>query len=164
MSTDAVFDQVHRMLRSPAQVGGVESIVLDKQTGRIRTPFTCDRNHAWYLLGCAAYEAGRFRDALLAFHKALRNWSEDADSMMALANCYSESGRPRWSVFYLGKALAVKPEDPELLYNMGNAYFDLQQYSSSVDCYERALPNAGPTLAKLCVKNKDRALKKLEAP
>ena len=61
--------------------------------------------------------------------------------MIAVANCYSEIGRPIMTKRYLLKALSTRgiggKEKEVITYNLGNAYFDLKKYEFAIQEYKK---------------------------
>lgn len=146
------FDKVYRKINS-GSLSSAERMLLDDEGMRIRAPFNSNLNHAWYVAGDILYRRGRMGEAVAAFRRALRHWPDDQAAMMAIANCYSELGRPRWSAYYLEKALRHRGRKPELLYNLGNAYFDLRDFTKAIQCYRDASRRAVGELKARCVRN-----------
>jgi tetratricopeptide (TPR) repeat protein len=146
------FGKVYRQIRS-GRLASAERLLLGNEGARIRPPFNSDLNHAWYVVGDIRYRRGRMPGAVAAFRRALRHWPDDRDAMMAIANCYSELGRPRWSAYYLEKALRRRGHKPELFYNLGNAYFDLDDFPKAIECYRSASKGAVGELKAMCLRN-----------
>src|SRR5262245_11469038 len=130
------FLRVHSLIRRKRRVEALR--VLLSEDGRVRRQFDSDRNHAWYLVGDILFHQGNLDEAAVAFRKAIKEWPQDVDARMALANCMSELGRHRWAVFHLRKAISSASDVPALRYNLGNAYFDLGQYGAAIREYKRA--------------------------
>lgn len=83
--------------------------------------------------------------------------------MMAIGNCYSELGMPRWSVHYFQKALRLDPGNADLIYNLGNAFFDMGDYKSAIRVYKRACKRADGALLRACATNIELAQKELSS-
>lgn len=105
-----------------------------------------DLNDEWYSAGDALYELGRFEDALAAFRTAFRADRSDHLALMAMANAASEMGQPRRSARYLKMALQLEPDAAALWFNLGNAYFDIGDYSAARRAYAQ-VPANGPVAA-----------------
>ncbi|WP_161627297.1 tetratricopeptide repeat protein [Arenimonas composti] len=146
-----IFAPVHRALRR-GRVASALRLLLD-DAGRLQRRFEVDRNHAWYLVGDGRYRRREFHEAIRAFRRALASDPADDDAMMALANCHSELGNPRWSRHYLTQALRLAPGNPALLYNLGNAWFDSGEFATAIGLYRRAAKRAAPELKTACGRN-----------
>ena len=149
----SLFLDVHRALQ--AQDSSKVIRMLTGGGNRICSPYSSDINHAWYLIGDANFREGRYLDAKVAFRRALSHWREDADAMMAIANCYTELGQPRYAIRYLEKALKFRPGDASLLFNLGNAFFDAGHFQQAVSTYKRARSKAGKNRLLLRVIDKN---------
>ncbi|WP_435106954.1 tetratricopeptide repeat protein [Arhodomonas sp. AD133] len=136
------YERVYRLLREGAYEDAIDEI-MKRSTGRVRSPYSMDLNHAWYVLGNLYYESGDYASALESFKKAYRHRPSDAEAMWAIANCYSEIGKPRWSVYYLKKAISVTGGGNELHYNLGNALFDMGDYSAAIREYKKVDSRSG---------------------
>jgi tetratricopeptide (TPR) repeat protein len=156
------FEKVYRLIRS-GRLSSAERLLLGSNGTRIQAPFDSDLNHAWYVAGDIRYRRGQMPGAVAAFRRALRHWPDDQDAMMAIANCYSELGRPRWSAYYLEKALRFRGRNPELFYNLGNAYFDLRDFPKAIQRYRSASRRADGELKASCQRNLALARKSVPA-
>jgi tetratricopeptide (TPR) repeat protein len=147
---------------------GVEplSILLNKKTGRIKSPYNADLNHAWYIVGLIYYKQGSIASALSAFKKSYRHWSEDIAAIRAIGNCYSDLGNPRMAKFYFSKAINTGGKNYKdldiLIYNLGNAYFDLKKYDLAIAEYKK-VRKKDKTTYSLAQKNIKHAQKKIKA-
>jgi tetratricopeptide (TPR) repeat protein len=153
------FDEISNLLRK-----GHHSEALDRligKDGRIRSSYRVDLNHAWYLAGSAAYDAGQVDRALEFFRKSARIWPEDTQALMAVANCYSDLNKPRWAAYYLSKAIQVDSNNPHLRYNLANARFDMAQYKEAADLYREVVKLSTGKTREWAVKNLERALKRV---
>ena len=90
-------------------------------------------NNAQYQAGDDLSEQGKYAESLTEFEKALKAWPTDADSAWAVANCYSELGKPGLAEKYYRLAFGSCPvkKKPGLIYNIGNALFDQMTYKES---------------------------------
>lgn len=66
-------------------------------------------------------EEGRAVEAVAAFRAQLRQEGVDLQGLNGLAIAYSELGRPDLAAEMFGRALALKPDDPATLNNIGFA-------------------------------------------
>ncbi len=127
------FTKIHKLLRS-GQPGKALAGLLDSSTGRIRTPYIADRNHAWYCVGNAKFMRGDYRAAVKAYRRALANDKTDTQALIAIANCYERLARPVSAVRVLRRALLQATDQRDrasVEYNLGNAYFDLGRWSEA---------------------------------
>lgn len=58
---------------------------------------------------------------------------------MIIANLYARIGLDDEAITILKKRLALDPNDPELLYKLGNSYMNKDENAASIDCYTRAM-------------------------
>ena len=130
-------------LVSQRRFAEAERLMTGTDGKQIKPRFRADLNHAWYVLGDIRYKRGRFQSAATAFRRALDIWPDDPAAMMAIANCYSELKRPRWSAYYLEKVVRQEGAKPGILYNLGNAYFDLGDYAKAIETFRAASRSNG---------------------
>lgn len=130
------FSMLHRLLRE-ADFRHALSCLIDRGSGRIRPPFTCDLNHAWYVHGLIRFRRRRYQEALYSFDKAYKYARSDWQALMAAANCYDQLGRPRLTEQRLRKAVGLQPKSAELRYNLANALLDLGRYSEAIGEYRK---------------------------
>lgn len=151
----AVFGRIHALMRR-GRNGEALAKLLDDTGRRIRKPYTENLNHAWYLIGEILYETENYLEAIKAYQKSYRNWSDDYQALWGVAECYSEMKRPRIAVRYWEKALSLAGHKDELIYNLGNAFFDLGEFAKAISCYVKVRKRS-PSVYKLAAKNKRRA-------
>jgi len=153
------FDEISRLLREGEHFKALAQLV--GKDGQIRADFRADLNHAWYLAGNAAYDAGQINRALAFFKKSARTWPEDTKALMAIANCYSELNKPRWTAHYLARAIQIDPNNPDLNYNLANARFDLGQYKEAVTLYMKVIDVGRGETKEWAATNLERSLKRM---
>ncbi len=141
------FDAVYKLKRAGKNKVAL-SLLVDQKTGRIKKPYNDDLNHAWYTVGDIYYKGKEYYKAINAFKKAFMNWSDDVESLWAIANCYSEIGKSWLTKYYLEKAIQLSGEKDGLRYNLGNALFDMGKYREAIKQYKK-------------VRSKDKQLYKL---
>lgn len=129
------FDKLHKLQRA-GKSEAVLSLLFDKSTGRIKKPYNTDLNHAWYIVGDLLYKKKQYKKAIHAFKKALVSWSSDIEALWAIANCYSNLGKPGWARFYLSKAMQIDKKQDALKYNLANALFDMGKYDEALKHYK----------------------------
>lgn len=134
----------------------LERRLVDATTGRIRAPFRCDLNHAWYLHGELLFRQGRWLDAIRAYRKAYTRDIRDWHALMAIANCYDEMRKPAMAARNLRQALSIEPRSAELQYNLGNALYDDGQWKEAIHLYRKAQHGVGK-VKRLAHRNQKRA-------
>jgi len=76
--------------------------------------------------------------SIRAYERALQLNPNDADIISELADTYAHSGRSEEAIALLQKAMQLNPFYPdEYLWNLGGAYYTLQQYENAIDAVER---------------------------
>jgi tetratricopeptide (TPR) repeat protein len=144
--------QLHALLRAH-KFGQARRILVNRKTGKIRYPFSEIPNHSWYVLGDIAYRQNNTLEAKKCFKRALVYESTDVTAMMALGNCYSDLGQPRYARAILEKALAVSPHSAHVKYNLANALFDLGIFEDAIPLYRRASASRNREVSELARKN-----------
>lgn len=123
------------------------------ESGRLRAGLREDPNSAWYSAGVAAHRLGELRLAIRFFRKAFAADESDFDSLLAIANCHSELGSPRWALHYLEKAAVLAPKDWNVKYNTGNALYDLKRFDDARRIYRVVAKKAPPEISELAKRN-----------
>jgi tetratricopeptide (TPR) repeat protein len=140
------FLQVEKILKSSKYSEALVLLLGSKKShvgkgARIVPPYNSDLNHAWYLVGVVFYKQGKFNDALLAFRRSYRHWNKDVAAIRAIGNCYSELRNPKTAKYYFIKAISIAGKGYKdidiLIYNLGNAYFDLKKYDLAIAEYKK---------------------------
>ncbi|MDZ5699000.1 tetratricopeptide repeat protein [Chelativorans sp. M5D2P16] len=96
------------------------------------------RADAEHFLGILAYRRGRL-DAAIAH---LRHAIERDDSAVIhadLGEMYRLSGNPQEATAEARRALALRPDYPAALNNLGVALYELERYGEALTCYDRAI-------------------------
>jgi len=159
MGKEGTFTEIYSLSRRGDYTEALDRM-LNYETGRIRPPYSRDLNHAWYVVGDIYFKSQDNEQALRAFKSSLRNRQDDQEAMLAIANCYGELEKPRMAKYYLLKALKIKGRKHrnKLIYNLGNAYFDMGDYSDAVSQYRR-VTKSNPEIFSLAKKNIKQAEK-----
>lgn len=126
--------------------------ILD-ESGRLRTGLRENPNSAWYSAGVAAHRLGDLGAAIRYFKKAFISDESDFGSLLAIANCHSELGRPRWALHYLRKAAILSPEDWRVRYNTGNALYDLKIFDEAREIFRAVAREAPAEISELARRN-----------
>jgi tetratricopeptide (TPR) repeat protein len=124
--------------------------IVDQSSRRLRSQFRGEGNHAWFIAGELLWKCGRFQEALFAYRKAARLWPADSQAIFAMANCYSELGRPRLAERFYRRCLEMDPKNGNVAYNLANSLFDQRRYQETIPLYQLAsrLGGVSATLAK----------------
>ncbi len=138
------FDKIEKILKSPTYVE-VLDLLLNSNGSRVVKPYNSALNHAWYLVGVVYFKQENYVDALHSFKKSYRHYKNDIAAIRAIGNCYSELGNPKTAKYYFMKAIKMggnKYKDINILiYNLGNAYFDMKKYDFAIFEYKKVNKN-----------------------
>jgi len=138
--SDGHFKKIEKKLKSP-KYSGILNDLLSLNGSRIISPFNSDLNHSWYLVGVVFFKKKNYLNALSAFKKSYRHYKHDTAAIRAIGNCYIELGNPKTAKYYFMKAIKTggrKYKDLNILiYNLGNAYFDLKKYDLAILEYKK---------------------------
>jgi tetratricopeptide (TPR) repeat protein len=110
--------------------------LLDSNTGRIKANFAPERNHAWYCIGDCKFRTGDLKGAILAFRNAFKADTGDAQSLLAIGNCYDAQKKPRLAERYFRQALTLHPtntDEASILVNLGNALIDQNRWMEAIE-------------------------------
>ena len=110
-----------------------------------------DDANAHLLLGTALAEAGQLAEALGHLQRAVELAPSLVRGHIRSGNLLREL-RTGEAVEAYGRSLELRPADPFILSNLGNAGLDLGAASRAIDCYRRALeihPDAPTTFSNL---------------
>jgi len=146
------FDAIHALLeKNPA---AALELLLDRATDSIKEPYAADLNHAWYVVGDIYFRQGAFALAQDSFLNSLEARSDDADSLVALANCASASGDMAVSEKYLRAALK-QSESAAVLYSLGNTLFDQGKFGEAL-CYFKRVTASDADIYAMAQRNLER--------
>lgn len=149
---DGCFEEIHEMLRR-GKLPDVLGCILDQSTWTVLAPYDVDLNHAWYVVGDVFFRERQYAHSIRAFERAIEEWPEDIDAYLALANAHTESHDPREACRILLRAHELASGDDRVTYNLGNAYFDLGEFSKANFYYEEAYKSSDPEIRELSRKN-----------
>lgn len=82
---------------------------------------------------------GVWRDPVVFFQTMVADAPRSARSHSELASALAEAGRFAEAAPAFARALAIKPEDPIILYNWGHALTSAGQYDEAAAAYRRAI-------------------------
>ena len=94
---------------------------------------------AWFSLGVAYIELGRYDDAIAANREALRINSEDTDAWNNLGVAYGDLDRYDDAIAAYREAVRINPEYAEAWNNLGNAYYNLGRHDDAIAAFREAL-------------------------
>ena len=110
-----------------------------------------DDANAHLLLGTALAEAGQLAEALGHLQRAVELAPSLVRGHIRSGNLLRELRTGEAGEAY-GRSLELRPADPFILSNLGNAWLDLSAASRAIDCYRRSLeihPAAPTTFSNL---------------
>jgi len=123
------------------------------------------------------YQAGKTDEAVKLLNKAISITPNNIDAQLVLAQIYLETNQPKKAKSVLTKTLKIKKDNPEVIYALGVANFNLQNFNNAITQLKKVLklnPNhkAVPELLSLCYlnlgvmeyqnNNKDNSIKKFK--
>lgn len=153
MIKKSIFDEIHSLAKSGAHEDVLKALLSG--SGSVKDEYSEDLNHAWYLVGDSLYDLERYPEALQAFRRSFRSDNTDHLALMAMANSASEMKAPRRAVRYLQMAISRAPDDRSIQYNLGNAFFDAEDYVSAMQAYSKV--RGHDALAGMARRNSKRA-------
>lgn len=116
---------------------------------RVVTVVARSGGHGRQLTAAAGLErAGKFDAAIAIYRKVLKASPGDADALLYHGRCLALADRPREAVVPLEAALARRPDDPKILFLLGEARRDLGG-GGAADCFERVLKQQPDNLLAL---------------
>ncbi len=96
--------------------------------------------NGWIQLGNYSMDAGLFKDAIIAYEKALSIDPNNVDVRVDLGTCYRETGNPQRAIEEYKKALKIKPDHANALKNAAVVYsYDLKDKKSAITMLENYL-------------------------
>ena len=137
---------------------------MDRETGKLRKPYSDYPNHAWYVLGDIAYKKNEIEAAKSFFRRSFDYDRHDVSALMALANCYSMSSQYKYAKRTLELAHRLEPQSSRITYNLANVMFDLKEYRSALRLYRLSLRGKDKEVSRLAAKNIDVTIGKTKSP
>jgi tetratricopeptide (TPR) repeat protein len=92
------------------------------------------------------HRAGRLAEAEKQYRVALALAPRHSDASRLLGRLYVEDGRPEQALPLLKNALQAQPDNPEVLYCLGESLRALDKFEEALDCYGKVLQSR-PMLA-----------------
>lgn len=97
--------------------------------------------------GIALTQAGKYKEAVAAFDKAIASDPGLAGIYFNRAEAQRLSGDTKAAKADLEFALTIAPQDPEFLHGLGLVWYEEEDYTAAAEFYRRAL-EIDPSLAK----------------
>lgn len=85
------------------------------------TSYVTAQNEVLFNRATESYNAGEFQKAIEYYQKIIDNGKHSAELYFNMANAYYKRDEIGPSIYYYEKALLLKPNDPEILNNLGYA-------------------------------------------
>jgi tetratricopeptide (TPR) repeat protein len=85
------------------------------------------------------HKTGQFQKALSVIDDLIRTYDKDPFLLNIKGSCLCETGDLNASIISLEKAIALKPDYAEALFNLGVAHQRLNQPEMAIESYEKAL-------------------------
>jgi len=96
--------------------------------------------NGWIQLGNYSMDAGLFKDAIIAYEKALSIDPNNVDVRVDLGTCYRETANPLKAIEEYKKALKIKPDHANALKNAAVVYsYDLKDKKAAITMLENYL-------------------------
>lgn len=132
-----------------------ESLECFNEVLKLNSEFFLVWNNKSFLLA----KLGQYYEALKCVDKSLELYPS-AEALCSKGYVLAESGKPKEALKYYQKAIEINSLDEEKYYHKGRAHQELQQYTESLNCYNKTLElNPNCEAAK---KAKDKLLKLME--
>jgi Flp pilus assembly protein TadD len=154
------FDYVHALVKKDELDKALRE-VLDAATGQINLPYCDDENHAWYVVGDILARQENWIGAKEAFRKAIQDRPDDVQALLGLAYAYTELRDFGGARDVLLNAQRLDPTNSAVLYNLGNAYFDLGEYEKAKFFYVSVTQERDSELWKKAQKNYELSIQRL---
>jgi Tetratricopeptide repeat/Glycosyltransferase family 9 (heptosyltransferase) len=92
---------------------------------------------AWFVLGRALQHRGRYREALVAFHRMLDRSPASTRALSSIARVHLAIGEPDKAIPYLHKALALRSDDDGARVALGDALHLIGDREGGWDAFAR---------------------------
>lgn len=132
---------------------------LFESNGRPCAQFSHDMNHFYYVVGDILFKMKRYKEAKIAFKKAVTNWPKDAQALFAIAHCCELLKQPGTAMKWYSRSLASK-YSAEAAYNFANLLLDSGRETEAWLILSR-IQSADPSLVKQARTNAQIAKEKL---
>jgi tetratricopeptide (TPR) repeat protein len=112
----------------------------------VNSSSVANQDVAWYNQGVGLIEAGKFRESLSCFDRALPSFAGDDEMIIRILNgrgnaYYYLEEYPKCVEAY-HQAMLIRPSEVrgKTLYNMGSAYAEMERYPDAMKCFEQSIP------------------------
>ena len=85
------------------------------------------------------HKTGQFQEALAAINRLIKTYDKDPFLYNMEGSCLCETGDLSASIASFEKAILIKPDYAEALYNLGVAYQKLDQPDMAIETYKKAI-------------------------
>jgi predicted O-linked N-acetylglucosamine transferase (SPINDLY family) len=89
--------------------------------------------------GIAHHSHSRLEAARAAYQKVLQAQPQNSRAWHLLGVVASQTGQPTLAIEFIGKALALDPDNAEFHTNLGNTLYELKRYEAAIASYDAAL-------------------------
>lgn len=113
----------------------MRNTMFDQSLFYLNRTFSLAPNHPYgnYVLGLHAYDRKQIDSALALMSDADARGVSTFMLHNILADLYNERAETKNCIVQLKKAYELRPDDPNILYNLGEAYYRTGNYSKAVD-------------------------------
>lgn len=94
---------------------------------------------AYYGIGKAYGDMGRYREAVDAYKQVIRIRPNYAEAYNNLGNTYGSLGRYQESIDALGQAIKIKPHYADAYKNLGITYGEFGRYQEAIEAFKQAI-------------------------
>jgi Flp pilus assembly protein TadD len=154
------FSEIHVLLRQ-RKYDSILKLMTFANGKTLRKDYRTDPNHSYYILGDIEFKKENFERASYYFKRAIKVRSDDTEALLALGNCFDAMKLPVKARNTLQKALALKPRDKSIKFNLANAQLDLGNYEKAVPLFKSAAKSKNVQISKGAKRNCKLALTKL---
>lgn len=89
--------------------------------------------------GLVLYSLGKKEEAKTSFEASIRNFPDNFNALINLANFYSQENKFKEAVNYYEKAMVLKPSDPDLLFNYAATCANLGNKKKAKELFKKYL-------------------------
>lgn len=83
------------------------------------------------------YNKAKYQEALNEAMQILRHEQTNAEAIKIAAFCYNQLGMPDKAIEYYQQILTVNPDDPDLIFNLGLLYEQMERFQDAVVQFKR---------------------------
>ncbi len=115
------------------------SVLVGNQTGKINKECRYDLLMSWYRVGNVYLRMREYKNAIIAYKKALRHQKNDFFTLRHIGYCYSFLDRPKLAERYYRRAIRLRKDEPTCYFNLGNSLYDQDRFKEAIRCYDKTL-------------------------